>query len=270
MGYKIFVLCLRQLRNNIGVAFQLCWFWALVYIAIVVVFVFTSFLTSPDLAKPTAPPIAMIPFVIIIVVVTFVSFSTIAIGWHRLVLREETPNSFYVLRPEWPIGSYFWNTIKITFAILIMMIPILFIILYPLSTVINPWGVVDNNSGFSKVFLFQIAIQLIFGVVGTWLFLRIGTVLPALAVKKRMTLRESFQLTSSISGELVITAFWVVLLQIAPLLIQFLLAPIAGSESLLLIGVMLVANIVFAFISFFVGFGVLTVVYGHLAENKPI
>ncbi|MBL4890676.1 MAG: hypothetical protein JKX91_02390 [Rhizobiaceae bacterium] len=270
MGYKIFTLCLRQLWNNLRVAFQLSWFWILAYFAIIVGFVLLGGATPQNSAGASPPSILMVPFVIIMIVVSIVSFTTIAIGWHRLVLREEMPNSFYVLRREWQIGRYFWNTIKIGFAILIMMIPAFFIVLYPLLTTID-LSIFDAPApGFSKAFLIQIALQLLFGVIATWLFLRIGTVLPALAIEKRMPLRESFRLTSPISSQLVITAFCIVLLQLVPALVPVVLYPITGPESLVLIGITLVVSIIFGFISFFVGFGILTVVYGHLAEGKPI
>lgn len=254
MGYKIFTLCLRQLWNNLRVAFQLSWFWILAYFAIIVAFALLGFVTSPSSAGSPASSILMLPFIIIMMVVTVVSFTTIAIGWHRLVLREELPNSFYVLRREWKIGKYFWNTIKIGFAILIMMIPVLVIVLFPVFSIVDVSAFAEATPGFSKTFLIQIALQLILGVIATWLFLRMGTVLPALAVEKQMTLRESFRLTSPISGQLVITAFWVVLLQLVPILVSAVLFPIAGPDSLALIGITLVVSIIFGFISFFVGF----------------
>lgn len=269
MGYEIFILCLRQLRNHIRVAFQLSWFWISVYLGVLGLLMWFEAQSPQDPLNPSPPSIQIVIAGIIFIIVMFIGFSVIAIGWHRFVLREEMPDSVYVLRPKWPIGRYFWNSIKVTFAVLIFMIP-LFVILFSMLGVSALTNVTAITPGFSKIFLVTVAIQFTLGVFGTWLFLRMGTVLPALAVGERMTLRASFQLTKPISGPLITTAFCVVLLQFIPILIQLLMVLITGPETMLFTGMVLVASVVFSFISFFVGFGILTVIYGHLAEGKPI
>lgn len=282
MGYRIFILCLRQLLNSVGEAFQLSWFWLALYVGVDFAFWAAgghTYLISMVILEQHAffdtgvSPrwlflTTLYPFVSI--TVSAIGFPIIAIGWHRFVLRDKTPSRFYEFHWSWPIGRYIWNSIKIAIAISIALIPMLFLVAYPLFTMIDPSILADKAPGFVKVFLYETTLFLIFGVYITWLFLRMGIILPALAVGKRMALRDAFRLTTPISGQLAISAFWVLLLQLAPYFIQSVLFQFADPTSTILHAMMLITFTIFWIISFFVGFGILTVIYGHLAEGKPI
>lgn len=246
-------------------AFQLGWFWALIYIGIIAAFAFSSLQAPPIPDGPPDPSFQHLFSAIIILVFAIPTLGIIAIGWHRYILREERPNSFYVLRREWPLGGYIWNTVKIIFAILIMMFLIFFIVLYVILPLVYPTIFTEFSPNS-----IQFTLRIIFGVFAAWLFLRLGTVLPALAVNEKMTLRGSFQLTSPISGQLLIAAFWITLLQLTPSLVQIVLVATIGPASIAVTGVSIAVSIIFGFINVFVGLGILAVIYGHLAEGKRI
>lgn len=280
MGYRIFTLCLWQLRNNWRMAIRLSWFWMLILVAIVgmIFYLNKPYFDALELAQNSSnavvPNPADVPsgnffvLVLISIIVSVIAYCIIAIGWHRFMLREEIPDRFYVVRPEWRLGRYFWNSFKIGFLVMLAMIPLMMILMIPFSTVsLDGW---DPASGVSILLSAFLLGQLIISTFATWMLLRMGMILPAVAVDRDMTIGDSFRLTRSISGQLVITAFFVVLLQFIPVILQQFAILFYGPTFVELSWVTFPINMVFSWVSFFVGFGVLTVVYGHLAENKPL
>ncbi|NNJ76375.1 MAG: hypothetical protein HKP56_14605 [Anderseniella sp.] len=113
------------------------------------------------------------------------------------------------------------------------------------------------------------ALMFLIGSLNIWIALRVGMILPASALNETMTIPESYRLTGPLAGQLLITAVCVVALLIAPMIIGQSLQILAGYSTVVMV---LVSPIflIWCWITFFVGFGVLTVVYGHLAENRPI
>jgi len=107
-------------------------------------------------------------------------------------------------------------------------------------------------------------------IIATWVFLRLGAALPAVAVGENASIITSFRLTKPIAGPLLITASLVVLFQFIPAIIQTLIEIIVGPGTFLTTLILPLISLVFTWFSFFIGFGVLTVVYGHLVENRPI
>ena len=108
------------------------------------------------------------------------------------------------------------------------------------------------------------------GTLAAWIVLRIGLVLPAIAVGERMGIGESFRLTRPISGALVVTALSVFLFQFIPSILDMAATSIAVTPESAIGTITTVINLVFNWISFFVSFGILTVAYGHMVENRPV
>lgn len=280
MGYRIFTLCLWQLRNNWRMAIRLSWFWILLPLVLIGTgfFINKPYLDAIEVAQNSGNAIPPNPagafsanffvLILITIIVSVVGYCIVAIGWHRYMLREEFPDRFYVVRPEWQLGKYFWNSLKIGFLVGLAMIPLMMIIMVPLMG-LSP-GDLEPAPGFSLIFLTLLLGQVVLSVFATWMLLRMGMILPAVAVNKDMTIGASFSLTRAISSQLVITAILIVLLQIIPVILQQFGTVLFGPTYLGGAWVMFPVNVVFFWISFFVGFGVLTVIYGHLAENKPL
>lgn len=272
MGFRIFILCLRQLFSNLKIAFQLSWAW----VAILIIFGIvtgTSFSRIP-LNNIFSNGFFMF-FIFMIIFITFFVLSTIsiAIGWHRYMLLNETPPSFHIINRKWPIGSYFWNSIKIIILTFIMFIPIAFI----MSTILPPIIKASSTSSLAGSFLLSHAIFLPINLLSFWLLLRIGLVLPAAAVGVKLDISESFKKTSGHNWQLLIVAFLLTLLYTLPSLIFLsfsdfsVLGNINPSQQFKTISFIIsMIYTAFNWITFFIGFGILTVLYGHLFEDKAI
>lgn len=245
MGYRIFELCLTQVWRNKWVAFRISWFW---FLAVVV----CAFLMGVARATASSEPGALVLIASLLFIgSTLLGVTAIAVCWHRYVLLEETPDQPHLLRPDLPIGRYLWNSLRLGFVLILIAVLPLFVFFSVQQSVSGPVNYI---------------ISLAVGVFSTWLFLRIGLVLPAIAVGRQVSIRESFRLTGPLSVHLVTTAFLLVLLQSAPGILEGAGTAVGVDLAIPLIPV----HILFFWTNLFVGVGVLTVLYGHLCEGRPI
>jgi len=246
MGFRVFVLCLQQLRNNWQTALRISWFWWLLLTA--GGFAMRSFAQRPDDAN--AGSVALI--VLVTALVALIGGTIIAIAWHRFVLREDTFGNMLIFQNGWPVGTYIWALIRLALILFVLLVPLVFVF------ALNPGLMASGPS---------LLISVAMGIVFTWVFLRVGLVFPAIAVGKTLKIRESFQMTRPFATELLITSGLLVAIQTFPGILQ-LLAVAAGAESLSVI--LIPINLLFSWVNLFLGIGVLTVMYGHLCENRPI
>jgi len=258
-------------------AIRLSWFWFTATFLFGAVMVLLSFfLKASMMSRGGGEGLSGINFLVILLMAAFliVGMSSISIGWHRFVLREEVPENFYILRGEWPVGGYIWASLKIIavmFLVIISLMVIFIILSKQVQSSFMPRGmgpVDQGNAPGSSWFLSLL--RIVMTIFATWIFLRLGAVLPAMAVGEKLSLRASFRLTMAISGPLFITALIIYFFQFAPTTAQFLLETILGSKTFLTKFLLLLIYLTFYWFYFFISFGVLTVIYGHLEENRPI
>jgi len=244
MGYRIFELCLMQVWRNKWIALRMSWFWFLTALA-------CAFLMGMARALTGGPGALVLIASLVFIAVILIGVTAIAVCWHRYVLLEETPDQPYLLRPGLPIGKYLWNSLRLGFVLILIAVLPLFVFFSVQQSVSGPANYI---------------ISLAVGVFSTWLFLRIGLILPAVAVDEQMSIRDSFRLTGPLSGQLVTTALLLVFLQSVPGILEA-----AGKAVGVDLAVPLVpVHVLFFWTNLFVGVGVLTVLYGHLCEGRSI
>lgn len=244
MGYRIFELCLTQVWRNKWVAVRISWFWFLIVVV-------CAFLMGVARALTGGPGGLVLIASLLFIGCTLLGVTAIAVCWHRYVLLEETPDKPHLLRPDLPIGRYLWNSLRLGFVLILIAVLPLFVFFSVQQSVSGPLNYI---------------ISLAVGVFSTWLFLRIGLILPAIAVDQHMSIRESFRLTGPLSGQLVTTAVFLVLLQSAPGILEAAGKAVGVDLAIPLVPV----HVLFFWTNLFVGVGVLTVLYGHLCEGRPI
>lgn len=104
MGYRIFMLCLRQLFSNLKIAIQLSWAW--IVVLLVAGIGFAVFLAGPAAGGlGTGTFILLFLFALVFVILAVLGAISIAVGWHRYVLREELPPSIHLINLNWPLAS---------------------------------------------------------------------------------------------------------------------------------------------------------------------
>lgn len=242
-GWRIFVHSVRMVVDNLGTALRLSLVLYLVQVAAQV----QAYMGPVD---PAQLPDDMAPGLtqLVLTLLAAVASLWIAVGWHRFVLTGEPPAG---LLPRWhgsAILSYLWRSIKIGLLIVLaLMVAGLVVTLVALA--LGP----------------QVAAVFGFGLVGlgSFLFFRMGLVLPAAALGQPLAVREAWRATKRDDGAVITLAFLVIG---GSLLIE-LPAMIDGGSATT---VSLIYGVVVNWFATMIGISILTSLYGHFIEGRPI
>ncbi|EPX82451.1 hypothetical protein [Salipiger mucosus] len=242
-GWRIFLHSARMVIDNLGAALRVSMVLYLVQVASQLTF----FVNAPMAGEqPTAVPEGL-GLQLTLSIFALLASLWIAVAWHRYVLTGELPAG---LLPRWhgsEIARYFGQSLLIG----------LVVILAALAAGVVIGLVATAVPGFGGV--------LIFGLLGlcSYLFFRLGLVLPAAALGRRMTIGESWAATRDDDGAVVTLAVLVIgvglLVEVPALLDQ-------DSGSL----IALVYRVVLNWFVTMIGVSVLTTLYGHFVEHRPV
>jgi len=191
------------------------------------------------------PPNGLLAILFIGVVMLF-TFSWIAVAWHRFVLLEEYPGLVPAVtdRPIWP---YVWPTLGLGL--------LMFMVMTFLSMIVS---IVVPLTGQGAVGV----VALIIGTVLTYVWLRSALILPAVAVGEELKLRDAWTVSGPCSG---------VILGVAVILVGLNLIVGMGQQALIPPGTIgLIASLGVAWVTLMVGTSILTTLYGHLVQNRPL
>lgn len=186
-------------------------------------------------------------------ILLFIS-SWVAVAWHRFVLLEEYPGFLPALSGR-AIWSYIGRAIKLALLLLLFAIPLSLIA----GLVLMP--VVDGPQ--SVLFLASLIVAVVLGTILTTLSIRFGLILPAGALDRPMTLRESWTATAPVSMAIMTAVLILVVLNVAA---SAVLGLLLGGTVLYGIANDLLVN----WVSLMVGLSILTTIYGHVIEGRPI
>jgi hypothetical protein len=186
---------------NLWPLVRIFWAWmAVLFGALALMFRWTLTLYSGE-----ASPLAGVLLGLLCSVVVLLSFASIAVAWHRLMLLSEQPPALY-LRVVAPVPRYLLQILLITLIAILIMVPIMLVasvILAPLFVVLSP----ATNSPDALPLLGS---QLAFALVGVLLWLpallliaRLSISLPGIAVERPMTLSRAMEITRGNSWRLV-------------------------------------------------------------------
>lgn len=245
MGIQILAKSFRQVWQNRTVALRISLVWYGLYFAL-------GYVSSMIDDKR----IAAIPNLLFLITFFF-GFSKIAVGWHRYVLRQDEPKKPVILERLWPVSDY----VKMVLVLcLIIFLPMTWLVAVPFG------ALADYGIGTDDLF------RLLLGIVAIWFFLRLGLVLPAIAVEEKLSFRESFGLTRTVAGPLFVTsALIMIMLSIPDLLFwPFTLFDETSALYATFDVLFLPVDLVVIWINWMVCIGVLTVLYGHLYEKRPL
>ncbi|MDX8353121.1 hypothetical protein SLH47_12160 [Cognatiyoonia sp. IB215182] len=174
-------------------------------------------------------------------------FSWVAVSWHRFVLLEEYTGALPALSDR-PIGAYAGRSILYALLLVIFAIPLV-LVLGPLAT-IGP-------------LVMQWVVGLALVSVLTFVWLRIALALPSVAVGQPIRMGEAWAASAPLSG--------------AIFGVSVLLVGLSGFADSLSTAVMVaipvvgvVLNIAIQWLIIMLGVSILTTLYGHLIEKRPL
>ena len=174
-----------------------------------------------------------------------VTFAWSAVAWHRFVLLEEPAGVFPPF--DWTrVGPYAGRSLLLGLMVGIAVLPLA----YLGTQVLGP------GSGT------EVVLSLSLGVLAGWALTRLSLALPAAAVGRRLSFGESWQATAPASGAVLVTALALVGLNLAVTL------PVLGRPP----GdpLSLAVSIAGGWVTGMLGLSVLTTLYGHLVERRPL
>lgn len=205
--------------------------------------------TSLDLAQSANPPLVAVTWLSPFLTAIFTLW--IAVAWHRYVLLDE--------RPRAALPSFHGRRMMVYFGI---GFALLLIIGVPLMPVFLALGVVTYYLGPWAMPV--LAIPIVF--VGLLVFYRLSPLLPAAAVGRSLQIGEAWQATkgagSTLIGLALLSALVGVLISL-PNLVLIFLGPIGQVLSAFW-------TLVVNWLVVVVGASVLTTVYGHYVEGRPV
>lgn len=200
----------------------------------------------------TAMMAGFLPAFLLMLVLYLFVFGWVAVTWHRFILLEEYPGILPAFNGG-PILNYIGKTILLALLMLLIAIPISFVF----GLIAAP--LMMSGGGF----VFGLVIGLIIGTILTWFWFRFAIVLPGTAVGRPMKLGQGWAATRPLSGDIFFMAVILAGLNIAATAI---VTPI--SIGMPVIGMIL--NIAVSWVTLMVGASILTTLYGHLIEGRPL
>lgn len=246
MGFAIFRHALTMVFRNLLNAFKV----SLIPfgIAVIVTVFVTGTLIATDVESGQIDvqdaPVRLAAFSLLLVVVYMVSFSWVAVNWHRFILLEEYPRWFPEFRGR-PIGPYIWHTIKAALLLVVCLIPIM-LIGSLLASALGSLGA-------------QMLIAIVtFAISYGWLRIAMG--LAGTSIGHPVGLRESWAETAHLSSAIWGTAFCVMVMGMLATLLETLGGPFIGPF----------IGIIVNWITFIVGVSILTTLYGHTVEGRDL
>ena len=187
-------------------------------------------------------------FVFLAIIIMTVVFAWIAVAWHRFVLLEQYPGILPAFRGQ-PIGAYIGRTLVLSLLIALVVFALAFVI-----------GLLTALTASMGLAIF-LGVGL--GFVVSYLWLRIGLVLPATALREPLKVSESMAATKPMAG----TIFGVsAILAILNFLISLIIGQVYNFAGIIAFVLDVAANWVFIM----VGISILTTLYGHLIEKRPL
>lgn len=190
-------------------------------------------------------------FGIILSLVAFIVVSAwVAVLWHRFILKEEYPGVVPVFHRD-RVLAYCGRSIQLGLIMILVMFPVVMVFGIALGILgIGESGAATLVSGFAA------------GLIFTYIWLRIALVLPATAVGRPMRIGESWSATARLSNDIVSAAAIIVALNMAAGILGGLL-PLPA-----ILGALV--EVAISWVTVMVGTSLLTTLYGHLVEGRPL
>ncbi|WP_146636296.1 hypothetical protein [Nioella nitratireducens] len=209
-GYRMLRHVVRQVFGNLGQAARLTLLLTFLPMALMLLYFLNAGLDMSGMGSMggmqntgTMDPATMpnvnagTAFLVVLagIVVSAVTYCWAAVGWHRFILLEEYGNG---ILPQWHgplVMSYIGRAILIGIVVFLIALLSMFALGMVMFAV------------RSMVLLTLVAAAWTMGL--SWVITRIGLILPAAALGRPMTIRESWEATKPVSGDLLVPLFFI-------------------------------------------------------------
>lgn len=250
-GVEIFTHAVRMVINNLGVAIRI----SAVLMAVQFLvgwFIGGGFVAGADMAAMFRAGAASIGGALVSLIVTAITSLWIAVAWHRFILREETPGG--------PVPPFNGPAISAYFIASVIFFLVLFVLSIPISIiagiVLAPLFMAGVQPGIIGGMILGLVVYLPVAYVGY----RISPILPSAALGDRMPLRDAWYATATSGSAFIVLAALSVVVSLVISAPATLLGTVIGS----------LWSFVIQWATVLVGASILTTIYGHYVEGRPL
>ncbi len=274
LGYRLFKYSILLLLGNLSAILRLTTPVFVIYALIQLLIgwgLISSFASLQREFTPTAPEgMRLGEFLILIwsfIILGGILLIVIAINWHRYILLEGEGKSF----GKAILWLYVKKTLKIMLAFIFtgmiaLFLFVIFIKMQGMTTIfqnlesLEPGQPVSLPTHSPQFWLLPIVGSVLF----LWLGHRISLCLPAAAIGKEMSVRESWRQTKQINGQILILASLETMLYFGiSVVVSWVLTLIGAIPSTIL-------SLLQTWILTLYSTSILTTLYGYLIENRPL
>ncbi|MBW4707820.1 hypothetical protein KX928_08490 [Roseobacter sp. YSTF-M11] len=208
-------------------------------------------LDATDLAVPSVTNPLLFICALVIGAFGIIAF---AVLWHRHALLTDDARA-EVMRPSAGVfGQYLLGAI--------IIFGITFVASIPGGFVIGLLAAIFPQTA-SASYLIGVALGAMLGIFLSWIALRVSLILPAAAIGQKLKLSESWRATGTISRDVFWTA---VLLGV----LNFVIAELSGGIAAMLPGLSIAVGSIQIVIQSLIYVSVLSTLYGHLIQGRPL
>lgn len=261
---SLLIMVLKQVFGNLSVAIRFSLFWILISIPFHIWSISNSLNSSAAINLTDPSMIDRIWSTLVVnllfTLVLWVVGTSVAINWHRYVLRDEIPAQTFLPSLKNVTFAYMWASLKIGMIVLAITIPAMLL-----------FGLISAVAGGNDFFL----ILLVLILLGLFLYfipivLRMSVILPSIALEKPLIIEEAMELTKDLNGKIFGSiVLFTLSMGVIGGIVQFALVFII-SETTTLIILTSIINFILSWFSFFISLGLLTVIYGYAVEKRAL
>ena len=250
---EILIHSIRQVLGNLGVALQISAVLFLIQIGLIFALGVSGVILGGQDPRTLPPAFAWAMFAALIV--NIVTALWIAVAWHRFVLNNERPTGLLPTFRGDRIASYFGHSILVALVIM----PVLLIIVILIMPLLYQFIMRAPEPKMWQITLGMLVIYLPLAALLT----RLSVILPAAALGTPMRLGEAWGKTS---GTMLTMGILAVLVIGGGLLIDLPATLLFPTGSYL----QMIWLILTYWIKVMVGLSILTTIYGHYVEGRPL
>ncbi len=214
---------------------------------------YATYPESSTLYRNTLDPVAAV-FVFLVVVFSVFVFGWVAVAWHRFILLEE----YSGLLPK-SVGLPIWRYIGLSLVLALIMFCLMFLVGFAVGAIVSIVNALRTSLG-----LFMI--EFMMTSLASYLWFRLAIVLPAIATNNPLSIGEAWRRTGEIGKTVLAVAVALVAMN---LVIQETVFTLFTNDPTIQI-IQLVLQLITMWLMLMVGLSILTTIYGHLIEKRPL
>ena len=271
-GWDIFRHSVRQVFGNLGGALRVSAVLYLAQIGLTLTMLGTVMVGDGGLGASQGPGSISAAIAVPVVILTIVIGLWIAVGWHRYVLLIEEPELLPKLHLDRVLG-YFGKGILIGLVMIIPVVVAAILVGLVLAAIVSATfkgQVLTVDTVIPLSLQIELSLTaLIIAVPVVAIGLRLSSILPGAALKAGQPLFEGWAATANEMGTFVMLA----LLSVAGIFLLGLPEMLWGSPAhgfSLNNAPMIIYQVVSQWVQIMVGISILTTLYGHYIEKRPL